>query len=93
MQEEYELYLRSFLLSKGVPNVVELTLEELPLVAAHLDAPKRSLEQWLALVTPQVTEDEVEDHVNNELNRAAYYSIKNSKDLIDNGILKIEKAG
>lgn len=92
--DNFELYIKTFLLSKNV-KVDGLSTDEMIGASIHLGGPAMSLEQWGAVMgggdDAAQPEDQNGDDVSCALNKVALINAMGDKVLQDKGILKIEK--
>lgn len=92
------LYVKTYLLSKGI-SCSGLSELEMFGIVAHVGEPSVSLKEWLATMNEEtapepeeeVTEDMVDDELNNMHNQQFFAAAMGAKDLHDKGILKVEK--
>ena len=94
MEKLFEMYLKTYLLTKGF-NVDGLSSDELLGMVAHVGEPKVQFDMWAAIVAPPATPDDtdIDEEINSELNRAALTSAAGNAKLQNDGILSIKKVG
>ena len=95
MDELFKMYVKTFLLSKGI-SCDGVSVDEMLGISAHVGEPKVGFPAWCDTMNvnqpePEVTEDEIDDAVNSELNRCMFAAAAGSRDLQDQGILSIQK--
>ena len=90
----FKMYVKTFLLSKGI-RTDGMSFDEMLGVSAHVGEPQVGFPAWCETMNiapePEVSEEDIDAEVNSELNRCMFAAAVGSKDLQENGILSIKK--